>query len=493
MKRLLATRRRVFAVGALAAVLVAVAASYGYAAITATNNTYTGCLQSGAITNLAIGTSPMKPCPNNSTQISWNQTGPQGASGAPGAQGPKGDTGAPGAQGQKGDPGAPGAQGPKGDPGAPGAQGTKGDTGATGPQGIPGTDGKDGKDGTSLIGSACSLPDNTPGTVQMNVAADGAISFTCHTDAGSGGGGTDLCANVPSYPHATTNCNPATGTLSITCLPGFANADGDITNGCETDLNTDVNNCGGVGNTVPSLPHATVGCVNGAYAIVACDVHFADLDGNPANGCEDDLLTDVNNCGQVGRPAGSVFPNAVAVAAWGCASGAPVIEACQGENYDVNNAAADGCERLQTLAAHTQAAAHDLGSLPCDDGTSSSSVAGNLYSDSQSHTPPISAFDGVVGSAPAWYHVHAAGGAFCINDYQVTFTTSGGSTASSCYRLTLQTNVRTDAVNVTGNDAATMVGGSGSYSDGSEVFFKVEKTCALPVQDAIHYQIDFHL
>ena len=34
---------------------VAVASGCGYSAVTATNNTYTGCLQGGATTNVAIG------------------------------------------------------------------------------------------------------------------------------------------------------------------------------------------------------------------------------------------------------------------------------------------------------------------------------------------------------------------------------------------------------------------------------------------------------
>jgi hypothetical protein len=46
------------AVGAVAA--VAVASGCGYSAVTATNNTYTGCLQGGAITNVAIGAAPPK-------------------------------------------------------------------------------------------------------------------------------------------------------------------------------------------------------------------------------------------------------------------------------------------------------------------------------------------------------------------------------------------------------------------------------------------------
>jgi hypothetical protein len=64
----------------LAAVLLGAAAvvfaAYAYGALTETNQTYTGCLGKGLITNVAIGDEPMAPCKKDQTQISWSQTGP---------------------------------------------------------------------------------------------------------------------------------------------------------------------------------------------------------------------------------------------------------------------------------------------------------------------------------------------------------------------------------------------------------------------------------
>ena len=48
------------------------------------NQTYTGCLKLGLVFNVTIGSQPAAPCPRGSVQISWNQTGPAGANGAPG-------------------------------------------------------------------------------------------------------------------------------------------------------------------------------------------------------------------------------------------------------------------------------------------------------------------------------------------------------------------------------------------------------------------------
>ncbi len=98
---------RALTLGAVAAVAVVVAVGYGYAAITAADQVYTGCLQSGAISNVAVGTDPLKSCGKNAVQISWNQTGPQGQTGATGAPGATGETGATGAPGGVGSAACP--------------------------------------------------------------------------------------------------------------------------------------------------------------------------------------------------------------------------------------------------------------------------------------------------------------------------------------------------------------------------------------------------
>jgi hypothetical protein len=288
--------RRWKAAAIAAGVVVVVGTGYGYSAITATNNTYTGCLQNGDLTAIAIGSTPLKNCPKTATQISWSQTGPQGLAGQDGTDGADGADGVSVTSATE-PAGANCADGGSkftaaNDNVTYACNGAKGDQGSPGQKG---EDGQDGTDGASLVGSPCSLPDNTPGTVQMSVAADGAISFVCQT----AGGGTDLCADdLPAYPNATTHCDPETGTLSITCSTGFANGDNVITNGCEVNVLNDPANCGAVGQVV-LLPHATGGCVGGQ----------------------------------------------------------PVIASCQGENYDVDGVTGNGCERPQLFQAHTQSTA----------------------------------------------------------------------------------------------------------------------------------------
>jgi hypothetical protein len=67
-------------------------------------------------------------CRRTEQALTWNQIGPQGLTGATGAQGPQGQTGATGAQGPQGQTGATGAQGPQGQTGATGPSAPNGFT-----------------------------------------------------------------------------------------------------------------------------------------------------------------------------------------------------------------------------------------------------------------------------------------------------------------------------------------------------------------------------
>ena len=98
MRKRVSLKRRGMLAAAVAVVAVVVA-GYAYGAATDTSQVYTGCLQNGDLSKVAIGSTPVKACPANAAQISWNQTGPKGDQGIQGLKGDKGD---------KGDQGAPG-------------------------------------------------------------------------------------------------------------------------------------------------------------------------------------------------------------------------------------------------------------------------------------------------------------------------------------------------------------------------------------------------
>jgi hypothetical protein len=76
------------------------------------------------------------------------------------------------------------------------------------------------------------------------------------------------------------------GKCAAPCQAGFGDCDGNCKNGCETNLKTDVSNCGGCGIQC-RFSHASAMCLNGmSCGLTACDAGYVDCDGNPNNGCE---------------------------------------------------------------------------------------------------------------------------------------------------------------------------------------------------------------
>jgi hypothetical protein len=110
------------------------------AAIPGAGGLITGCYNrtSGALRVIDAQAVPAQKCTTKETQLTWNQTGPQGLTGPQGTPGLQGPQGLPGPQGLKGDTGA---TGPQGLPGVAGPTGPIGATGATGPQGPVGPKG----------------------------------------------------------------------------------------------------------------------------------------------------------------------------------------------------------------------------------------------------------------------------------------------------------------------------------------------------------------
>jgi len=157
-------------------------------------------------------------CPPNTTPISWYQsgppgpTGPAGLTGATGPSGPAGATGPSGPSGPAGPSGAAGSPGANGADGSPGPSGLAGPSGPSGPAGPSGPSGPAGPPGAagsgSLVGSACTFPGGATGTIQLSVAANGSISFTCQNPT---------CKHFtgelgPMGPVSYTDCNDPLGT-----------------------------------------------------------------------------------------------------------------------------------------------------------------------------------------------------------------------------------------------------------------------------------------
>lgn len=88
------------------------------------------------------------------------------------------------------------------------------------------------------------------------------------------------------------------------------------------DISSDAFNCGACGRLCPGLdaPHAQPSCVGGGCKLTCAD-GYADCNGNVADGCEVNLLSDPQNCGGCGVACDGVAGQA-------CLAGKCAVEPC---------------------------------------------------------------------------------------------------------------------------------------------------------------------
>jgi hypothetical protein len=116
-----------------------------------------------------------------------------------------------------------------------------------------------------------------------------------------GGCGMPCDDALPNVLSATCNAM----TCQVTCEPGFADCNGGATNGCETALGSS-QHCADCGDAC-ALDHAVTECA-GSCQFVRCADGWDDCDGNLANGCEQSLNEDEdcgscdNDCTMTGDP-----------------------------------------------------------------------------------------------------------------------------------------------------------------------------------------------
>ena len=184
----------------------------------------------------------------------------------------------------------------------------------------------------ACVGSACSVSACNPGFADCNtIPADGCEVNTNTSTANCGG-----CGNTCSIANGTPSC--AGGSCNVgSCNGGFANCNGNPGDGCEVNTNTSTANCGGCGNAC-SVANGSPSCTTGSCTIGSCNAGFANCNGSPADGCEVNTNTSVNNCGGCGNTCS--FPNGVGA----CSAGGCVLVSCNAGFGDCNGNPADGCE-----------------------------------------------------------------------------------------------------------------------------------------------------
>jgi hypothetical protein len=210
--------------------------------------------------------------------------------------------------------------------------------------------------GGGCVSNSCNLVCNNGFQNCNNNPADG-----CETNVNTDVNNCGTCNHMCAIPNGTAGCSNG-ACFIIACNAGFADCNNNPGDGCETNLNTSVANCGMCTHSCLALPNvANAGCTNGACFIIACNAGFADCNNNSGDGCETDLNTSVANCGMCGHNCNSL-PN---VASAGCTNGACVVTGCLAGFADCNNNPNDGCEtNLNTSVANCGMCTHSCLALP---------------------------------------------------------------------------------------------------------------------------------
>jgi hypothetical protein len=184
--------------------------------------------------------------------------------------------------------------------------------------------------GPVAVGGACdNYGDCASGNCCSGVCSDP------NTDLNNCGGCGYVCSTNHVEGLACVN-----GQCQGTCAAGWADCYAGLQyDGCETDLNNDVNNCGGCGNTCPTSANGAATCVGGTCGI-QCVSGFTLCGG----ACVDEQ-TDLNNCGACGH----VCPSTQYCSVGSCVDRVGVGSACASNDACLNSTCCSGiCLDLNT-------------------------------------------------------------------------------------------------------------------------------------------------
>lgn len=172
------------------------------------------------------------------------------------------------------------------------------------------------------------LPEDGCETSLLNEGDCGACGVSCTNDHG-----TNVC--VSAADAGTGGCVPS-------CALGYGDCDLHSDNGCESNLNDDILNCGTCGHACPANG-GTPACAAGVCGVSSCNPGFGDCQNS--GDCSFNLANDPLNCGQCAHVCSSAHATAR------CNAG--VCEAdCEAGYGDCNAGSAknDGCETKLNVA-----------------------------------------------------------------------------------------------------------------------------------------------
>ncbi|HQM10806.1 MAG TPA: hypothetical protein PK140_15495 [Polyangiaceae bacterium] len=177
-----------------------------------------------------------------------------------------------------------------------------------------------------------------------------------NTSVDNCGGCGNACSgnNIPSRSCANGVCNGS-------CASGYADCNGNkLTDGCETNTASDVSHCGAC-NKPCSTNHVSPLCSNG-QCIGKCQIGYSDCNNNKqTDGCEVNTAADILNCGTCGNSCTNPTPPQVSTV--GCLSGSCTVTKCDDTYYDQNQTFGDGCECQADTIANSCSSASTISTL----------------------------------------------------------------------------------------------------------------------------------
>lgn len=117
------------------------------------------------------------------------------------------------------------------------------------------------------------------------------------------------CARASCSPcslHQSVNGCNAEGECAIaSCVGSWEDCDRDPTNGCEVDLDNTAESCGGCDDACDVPMHGEAACAEAQCYVRSCDGAYFDCNYDVRDGCEVNLYSDAENCGECSASCGS--------------------------------------------------------------------------------------------------------------------------------------------------------------------------------------------
>jgi hypothetical protein len=202
---------------------------------------------------------------------------------------------------------------------------------------------------TAMAGRACASGTCNYGTCTTGFGdCDGSRPNGCETSLAS----IPNCGGCGQTCSGTVNATSVTCSASRTCdygscLGGFGDCDMNRATGCETNTNSTLTDCGDCDTdcnmTLRNTVAASRMCTMGNCDYGTCSSGFGDCDSNRENGCETNTNTTLTDCGNCMTDCNMTLQNTVAASRM-CMMGTCNYGTCASGFGDCDSNRANGCE-----------------------------------------------------------------------------------------------------------------------------------------------------